>query len=158
MEPGAGDLIFIPYLLGERAPIWNADAKGILFGLRIDHGQAAMTRASVEGIIYCLYAISQPLLEKTEIRNIYASGGFLRNELCLQIMADTFNLPVRVCETIENSAWGAAKCGMMTIGITAPEKEVVSKTIFPDLTANPVYANGFLKFQRLYTLLKDEFK
>jgi gluconokinase len=85
VEPGAGDLIFVPYLLGERAPIWNADAKAILFGLRIDHGQAAMIRASVEGIIYCLYAISLPLMERSDIRYLYASGGFLRNELCCKL-------------------------------------------------------------------------
>ena len=116
VKPGSEGLIFLPYLLGERAPIWNADAKGVLFGLQIGHSQASMVRASLEGIIYCIYGISQAIMEQSEIRNIYATGGFARNELGLQIMADVFNLPVLVCETVENSAWGAVKCGMMALG------------------------------------------
>ncbi len=97
-------------------------AKGVLFGLDINHGQAHMVRASLEGVIYCLYAISQPLFEQAEIKNIYATGGFARNELWIQILADVFNLPVMVCETIENSAWGAVKCGMQTLGLISLKK------------------------------------
>jgi gluconokinase len=156
-DPGAGGLIFLPYLMGERAPVWNSDARGVIFGLRINQGQAEMVRASLEGVIYCLYAISQPLFEKADIRNIYATGGFARNELWLQILADIFNLPVLVCETVENSAWGAVKCGMKSIGISTSAKVPVSKTYLPDASAHLIYAKGFQKFQRLYELLKGEF-
>jgi gluconokinase len=155
--PGAGGLIFLPYLMGERAPIWNSDARGVIFGLRINQGQAEMVRASLEGVIYCLYAISQPLFEKADIRNIYATGGFARNELWLQILADIFNLPVMVCDTVENSAWGAVKCGMKSIGISTSAKTAVSKTYLPDSSVHLLYAKGFQKFQRLYELLKGEF-
>jgi|SRR5450631_1598529 len=157
VNPGSDGLIFLPYLLGERAPIWNADAKGILFGLTVNHGKAAMVSASLEGVIYCLYAISQPLFEKAEIKNVYATGGFARNERWLQILADVFNLPVLVCETIENSAWGAAKYGMRTMGISVSANTSVSKTFYPDAAIHPIYKKGFQKFQRLYGLLKDEF-
>jgi gluconokinase len=157
VKPGSDGLIFLPYLLGERAPIWNADAKGVLFGVQINHSQASMVRASLEGIVYCLYGISQAIMEQAEIRNIYATGGFARNELGLQILADTFNLPVLVCETVENSAWGAAKCGMMALGIPVSDETIISKKYFPDAGNHSVYAKGFLKFQRLYELLKQEF-
>jgi gluconokinase len=157
VKPGSDGVIFLPYLLGERAPIWNADAKGILFGLHINHSQATMVRASLEGILYCIYGISQAILERSDIRIIYATGGFARNELGLQILSDVFNLPVLVCETIENSAWGAVKCGMMALGIPAFAKTAISKRYFPDATVHAVYAKGFLKFQRLYELLKGEF-
>ena len=157
VEPGAGGLFFLPYLMGERAPIWNPDAKGVLFGLRINQGQAEMVRASMEGVIYCLYAISQPIFEKTEIRNIYASGGFARNELWLQILSDIFNLPVLICETVENSSWGAAICGMKALGIPVSAKAPVSKTYIPNAAAHSIYEKGFRKFQRLYELLKEEF-
>jgi gluconokinase len=96
-------------------------------------------------------------MEQAEIRNIYATGGFARNELGLQILADTFNLPVLVCETVENSAWGAAKCGMMALGIPVSDDTVINKRYFPDAAHHSVYAKGFLKFQRVYELLKDEF-
>jgi gluconokinase len=157
VKPGSEGLIFIPYLLGERSPVWNAHARGVLFGLQIRHGQAEMIRATLEAVIYCLFGMSQPLFEQAEIRKIYATGGFARNELWLQILADAFNLPVSVCETVENSAWGAAKCGMQAIGITVSEKTAVNKTYYPDASVHPIYANGFNQFQRLYDLLKDEF-
>jgi len=157
VEPGSGGLIFLPYLMGERAPIWNADARGVLFGLRINHGQAEMVRASMEGVVYCLYAISQPLFEKSDIHNIYATGGFARNELWLQILSDIFNLPVIVCDTIENSAWGAAKTGMKSLGIAISEKSEISKTYYPDISVHSIYKKGFQKFQNLNELLKGEF-
>ena len=157
VKPGSEGLIFVPYLLGERAPIWNANAKGILFGLNINHDQATMVRASMEGVIYCLFAISQPLLEKAPIQKIFATGGFARNELWTQILADVFNLPVCICETVENSSWGAAKFGMLSLGIKGSMETGVSKTIYPDAAVCPVYAKGFQKFQRLYELHKGEF-
>ncbi len=156
--PGAGGLIFLPYLLGERAPVWNASAKGVLFGIDINHGQAHMVRASLEAVIYCLYGISQPLFEQAEIKNIYATGGFARNELWLQILADVFNLPVMICETVENSAWGAVLCGMRAVGVPFTGKVVVSKSYLPNASAHTIYKKGFKKFQRLYELVKDEYE
>jgi gluconokinase len=158
VNPGADGLIFLPYLLGERAPIWNADAKGVLFGVHINHGQSQMIRASLEGVIYCIFAVSQPLLEKTDIHNIFATGGFARNELWVQMMADVFNLPVLVCGTIENSAWGAVKTGMLALGITVTAEVFINKTYLPEVGAHEIYASGFKKFQHLYELLKGEFK
>jgi gluconokinase len=157
VKPGSDGLIFLPYLLGERAPIWNADAKGVLFGVQINHSQASMIRASLEGIVYCIYGISQAIMEQSEIRTIYATGGFARNELGLQIMSDVFSLPVWVCETVENSAWGAVKCGMQAMGVKASDDFTISKKYFPDSGRHSVYEKGFLKFQRLYELLKEEF-
>lgn len=158
VKPGSGGLIFLPYLLGERAPVWNADSKGVLFGLTINHGQAEMVRASLEGIAYCLYGISKPLFEKAEIKNIYATGGFARNACWLQILSDVFNLPVVVNETIENSAWGAAKYGMEILSMPVEGKIAIKNTFYPDAQNHLLYASGFLKFQRLYELLKGEFK
>jgi gluconokinase len=154
--PGAEGLIFLPYLLGERAPVWNADAKGVIFGLRVTHGKAAMIRASMEAVIYCLYAISQPLFEKAEIHRVFATGGFARSEIWLQILADVFSLPVQVGSTIENSAWGAAKNGMLALRIPVPAHAQVTKTYSPDSSAQAVYVKSFQKFQRIYALLKTE--
>jgi gluconokinase len=108
-------------------------------------------------VIYCLLGISQPLFEQADIRKIYATGGFARNECWVQILADVFNLPVSVCETVENSAWGAVKCGMQALGIPVCKDTAVSKTFFPRKSVHPVYENGFKQFQRLYDLLKEEF-
>ncbi len=157
VKAGSDGLIFLPYLLGERAPVWDAYARGVMFGLQIQHGQAEMVRATLEGVVYCLYGISQPLFEQADIHKIVATGGFARNELWLQILSDVFNLPVEVCETVENSAWGAAKCGMQAMGIAVKEITTVSRSYFPDTRAHLVYQKGFQQFQRLYDLLKGEF-
>ena len=143
--------------MGERAPVWNANAKGVMFGLTINHDQAFLVRASMEGVIYCLYAISQPLFEKTGIKNVFATGGFARNENWLQILADVFNLPVLVSDTVENSALGAARFGMETMGIPCKSRSPVSKTFHPEAEAHSVYQKSFQQFQRLYELLKSEF-
>lgn len=157
VKPGSDGLIFLPYLLGERAPVWNASARGVMFGLQIQHGQGEMVRAALEAVIFCLYGISQPLFEQADIHKIMATGGFARNELWLQILSDVFNLPVVVCETVENSAWGAAKCGMQAIGISVKEVTTVAKTYSPDAAAHLIYKKSFQQFQRLYDLLKGEF-
>ncbi len=154
---GSNGLIFLPYLLGERAPIWNPRARGVLFGLQIQHGQAEMVRASLEAVIYCLLGVSQPLFEQADIRKIMATGGFARNNLWLQILADVFNLPVFVSESVENSAWGAVKCGMQALGIPVPENGDPGKMFSPDPAAHAVYTERFGQFQRIYALLKKEF-
>jgi|SRR5450432_437771 len=154
---GAQGLIFLPYLLGERAPIWNARAKGILFGLQINHSKADMIMASMEGVVYCLYAISQAILEKEEIKRIYASGGFAQNEMWLQILSDVFNLPVMICETIENSAWGAVKSGMLALDLKITDEARITKTYYPDSSAHKIYTKGFNQFTKLYELLKEAF-
>ncbi len=156
VPPGSRGLIFLPYLLGERAPLWNAHAKGVLFGLDINHDQSAMVRATLEGIVYCLFDISQPLMEKSGIKKIYATGGFARNELWLQILSDIFSLPVIVSNTIESSAWGAAKWGMNTLHIEVISHKQINKTYLPDAASAAIYTKGFRKFQRLYQLLRTE--
>jgi gluconokinase len=158
VPPGAEGLIFLPYLLGERAPVWNAAAKGVLFGLDIHHSQSHMIRASLEAVIYCLYDICQPLFEHAEIKNIYATGGFARTELWLQILADVFNLPVMICDTVENSAWGAVRCGMQATGERYSKKTVIRKIYTPDVSVHTVYKMAFKKFQRLYDLIKTEYE
>jgi len=158
VPPAADGLIFLPYLLGERAPLWNSKAKGVLYGIQMKHGRADMIRATMEGVIFCLYSISQPLFEKTAIHKIYASGGFARNELWLQILSDTFNLPVVLGETIENSAWGAAKTAGHATGHILTTASSISKVYQPVYSNHLLYAKQFQQFQRLYTLLEGEFK
>jgi gluconokinase len=156
-DPGADDLIFLPYLLGERAPVWNASAKGFFFGLRIEHKQESLIRAALEGVIYCLYSISRPLLEKATVRQVYATGGFARNPNWVQMVADFFNLPVHLTETVENSAWGAAKWGMQTLGLPVPLSGKVARTFTPDSSNHEIYQQHYAKANRLYALLKEEF-
>ncbi|MES2733345.1 MAG: gluconokinase [Bacteroidota bacterium] len=160
---GADNLLFLPYLLGERAPFWDAKAKGVFFGISIQHTRAHFTKALMEGIIFGLYSVGLALEENTkEMEVIYAGGGFARSDFWLQIVADVFNKPVRVAESVESSALGAAVMGLYALGIFKELTEVESilpkaREISPDATRHEIYQKLYPIFAGLYDKLKDDF-
>ncbi|WP_337042987.1 gluconokinase [Emticicia sp. 17c] len=152
------DLLFLPYILGERAPIWNAEARGVFFGLSITHTQAHLVRAVMEGLIFNMYSIGKILMEQQPIHEIYASGGFAKSDFWLQLVANIFQKKVVICETVEGSAWGAALVAMKALGMSEDTHHVsVGKTFFPDTATADKYQELHQKFERLYDKLKDEF-
>ncbi len=156
VSPGSDELLFVPYILGERAPIWNSKATGIFFGLNINHTKAHLIRACMEGVIYGLYSIAKILLEKREITEIHATGGFTQSSLWLQMLADTCNIKVLVSGAVESSALGAVMIGLEALGIAPlPEKEILS-TYLPNSLNHEIYIKGFQKFERVYETLKNE--
>src|SRR5688572_4174277 len=93
---GSAGLIFLPYLQGERAPIWNANAKGVYLGLNIKHEQQHFIRATIEGIIYAIYSIGKTLEEHRSINTLSVNGSFASFPFCTQMIADIFNKPVKI--------------------------------------------------------------
>ena len=157
IKAGSEGLVFLPYILGERAPVWNASAKGVLFGLTVNHTKHHVIRASMEAVINCVYAISKPIIEKRNIRLIFVTGGFAQNDLWVQILSDVFNLPVCISDTVENAAWGAVKTGMEALKLPSAGEENKSKIFSPSPELHLVYQRQFKKFERLYDLIKEEF-
>lgn len=166
--PGSEGLIFLPYLTGERAPHWDSNAKGVYFGIQLQHTSAHFARAMMEGMLFAIYSVGIALEENTgSIQKIYVSGGLARSQNLVQMLADIFNKPVFIKNTVESSAWGAALVGMEALGITL--KQPVKESIAADMTDNieqfyepskenhAVYLKNFKQFQRLYDKLKDEF-
>ncbi|MFU1796836.1 gluconokinase [Paenibacillus azoreducens] len=119
VDPGAGGLLFHPYLTGERAPLWNPDARGSFFGLTMHHRKEHMIRAVLEGVIFNMYTV---LLAMEEIigcpTKIHATGGFSRSPLWRQMMADIFDHEVIVPESYESSCLGAVVLGLYALGKT----------------------------------------
>lgn len=119
VDPGAGGLLFHPYLTGERAPLWNPDARGSFFGLTMHHRKEHMIRAVLEGVIFNMYTV---LLAMEEIigcpTQIHATGGFSRSPLWRQMMADIFDQEVIVPESYESSCLGAVVLGLYALGKT----------------------------------------
>jgi len=115
---GADGLLFHPYLGGERAPIWDANARGSFFGLTRQHTRAHMVRAALEGIVFNLYMVML-MIEGIagKPKAIQATGGFARSELWRQMLADIFEQEVNIPESFESSALGAAVLGMKSLGI-----------------------------------------
>lgn len=158
IPPGCDGLILLPYILGERAPIWDGNAKGVFFGLTVNHTKAHMVRAALEAVIYSMFNIGKVLLEKNNVTEIYATGGFSRNALWVQMLADVFNRKVILSGSLESSAWGAVTIGMEAIGKIAPAMGEPKAIFNPDAGRHEIYSKQFSRFERLTSLLKDEFK
>ncbi len=155
---GSEGLLFVPYLLGERAPIWDASAKGTLLGISINHTKAHLIRATLEGIIFGLFSVVETLIPEPEERKkitVMASGGFGKSDLWLQMTADIFQMKVVVSETIEGAAWGAVLIGFKATGFPISSENKTEKTFVPNPNHKVVYEQSFKKFKQVYPLLKD---
>jgi gluconokinase len=154
---GAGGLLFHPYLTGERAPLWNADARGSFFGLALHHRREHMIRAVLEGVIFNLFAVFKILEEVAgDIERISASGGFARSRLWRQIMADIFNRELIVPRSHESSALGAGVLGLYAID-AIPSLESVAGMLgeFERHQPNASDAEQYQRLAPLYLTLPD---
>lgn len=153
---GSDDLVFVPYILGERAPIWNSHARGIFYGLNINHTKGHLIRACMEGVMYSVYSIAKILLEKRRVTEIRATGGFAQSSLWLQMLADVCNLKVLVSDAVESSALGAVMLGIEAMNIEPFEKKDTLASYEPNLLNHAIYLRSINKFERIYNSLKDE--
>jgi xylulokinase len=117
--PGAGGLLFLPHLMGERSPYWNPLARGALVGLSMAHGRPEVTRAVLEGVAFNLSSILDALGAKgsgtTAMRLI---GGAARIQAWRQILADIFGLPILLPALPEQAtSLGAAIAGGIGVGL-----------------------------------------
>jgi gluconokinase len=161
VPPGCEGLVFLPYLQGERAPVWDADARGVFFGVRAIHEQRHFIRAILEGVGYSLYQIGASLEETIgPIQTIYASGGFTRSATWLQLMADVFRKKVTITSVADASAIGAAIVGFYGLGMigeldAATALLPVRETYEPDEARHAVYQENYKIYSQLYGRLKD---
>lgn len=155
ISPGSDGIIFIPYVNGERAPVWNQQAKGSFCGLTIEHQRDHLVRAVLEGIAFNLYQIGQSL-EKIAGKpaSICVNGGLSKSELWVQILADVFGHDMQIAETHHSSAWGAAWTAL--VGVKEAKsfegiKEHISgrKTVAFNQERHKVYQHVYSKYVRL---------
>lgn len=158
INAGSDGLIFLPYLLGERAPHWNNKASGVFFGIDFQHGQPHFTRAVIEGIGMALYDISRAIdLDEHSIQAIHASGGFVHSKLWLQILADIFGCKLMLMNTTDASALGAAYLAMRDDGVITDIKELNKEPVaefLPNADTHELYRNHFKRFRDLYASVK----
>ena len=115
---GADGLIFTPYLLGERSPLMDSQARGTFVGLTIRHGRAELVRAVLEGVVYSLYEMYLLLVENgLQPERVLLAGGGARSRFWMQLVADIFGLPVEKVAVEEQSAYGAALLAGAGIGL-----------------------------------------
>ncbi|WP_211750028.1 gluconokinase [Paenibacillus sp. Marseille-Q4541] len=138
VAPGADGLLFHPFLSGERAPLWNPDAKGSFFGLTLQHKKEHMIRAVLEGVIFNLYTVLLAMKEQMgQPSRILATGGFARSPLWRQMMADIFDQEVVVPESFESSCLGAVVLGLYATG-NADSLEIVSSMVGTTHAHSPI--------------------
>ena len=160
---GSEGLIFLPYLLGERAPIWNANARGSYFGINIKHERQHFVRATIEGIIYEVYSIGKTLQEHRTVNSLTANGSFASIPFCTQMLADIFNMPVSVGKNPDSTAQGAFLLSATELGIykdldEAARSVVLASTFKPQTQNHPIYKEYFEIFERLSIKFADEFE
>ena len=116
---GAKGLLFLPYLIGERSPRWNPQAKGVFAGLTLEHNRGDMLRAVMEGVAFNLGVILKSMQGcGCLIDNLVVVGGGAKNELWRQIFADVYGVKiVKPRNTDEATSMGAAVTGGVGVGL-----------------------------------------
>jgi gluconokinase len=163
VKSGSNGLLFLPYLLGERAPIWNSNARGCYFGINIKHQPKHFLRATIEGIIFEIYSIGKILEKYRKIDKLYLTGKYASLPICAGIISDVFGKKVLVSNEDENVNKGAALLGMIDAGVfknlEEAAKSIATKNIFEPVSENnETYQKLFEIFQRLTHKLSEEFE
>jgi gluconokinase len=161
LAPGAGGLIFLPYLMGERAPVWDSQVSGAFFGITTEHRQEHFTRALIEGISFALYQVAGVLREVGgEMQQINASGGFVHSREWLQILSDIFGIPVYRHNPEDASSIGAAMiAARATRGLNdypSFQPHQAPEVFLPDTGRHAQYQKPFEIFQRLFAKTREE--
>jgi sugar (pentulose or hexulose) kinase len=153
---GAGGVLVLPYLEGERAPLWRRELRAEIVGLGSEHGPAELARAVLEGCAYGLAHIAAELRGAgVVIDRVVCGGAPARSRLWCQIKADVLGVPVEVPDEVDLAAYGAALAAGAAAGWWPPPGEGASggwprpATTTLDPRPMPAYADGYARFVEL---------
>jgi xylulokinase len=159
--PGARGLLFLPYLLGERSPRWNPEARGAFVGLTMRHGHADLLRAVLEGITFNLRIILEAFLRQgASIQALRVIGGGAHSTVWNQIMADIFGIAVQRLSVLEEAtSMGAAVAGGIGVGIWKDFSQVDRMVVIahessPNEERRRLYDDMYDVFNESYTALE----
>ena len=155
---GSDGLIFLPYLYGERAPLWDTKTCGVFFNIRPQHTQSHFLRAGLEGICFALNDVLNTLEQSaTAITQLNISGGFITSALWTQMLADITGKRLAVVQQEDASALGAIFLAIGSLGLKPIAAPPLSEEhcIVPDELNHQTYKRNFLLFKKLYHSLKE---
>ncbi len=166
IRAGSEGIIFLPYLLGERSPYMNPQAKGVFFGLSLKHHRAHMIRAVMEGVVFALRDCLEVFKELgIKIEQVVASGGGAKSRVWRQMQADVFNKEISMTQSTEQAAMGAAILAGVGVGIYKDVEEGCRKVVklkgekIKPIPENvDIYSKQFEIYKSLYQDLKQDFK
>ncbi len=146
---GSDGLLFHPYLGGERAPIWDSNARGSFVGLTRKHTKAYMARSVLEGIIFNLRAAAHLLTASVgKPKELRITGGFVRSNFVRQMIANIFAIPVVTMKNDQSGTLAAMLLARQELGFTENREKIKNlikedKTYFPDQEEAELYQNLF---------------
>jgi xylulokinase len=161
---GANGLIYLPYLSGERCPIWDPDARGVFFGLHFGTAYADVVRAIFEGVVFSIRQGMDIVLEHNKRSGYLSLGGGIGNSrIWCQIFADILESPIIRLTVNETETLGGASLAAYGVGLidnlgqmarsAAQDREV----LISDAENTVSYRKYFSLYNRLYNSLKDDF-
>jgi xylulokinase len=154
-RPGSEDLIFLPYLTGERCPHSDPNARGVFIGITLLHKRSHMIRSVLEWVMFNLWDVTQVMREMgVSITRVRTSGGGALSPLWRQIHADIFNQTVyTVSGSGEGGAYGAAFLAGAGVGVWSSLEEALS-ILKIETETHPIVEN-ILLYERLYQVYRD---
>jgi xylulokinase len=160
-QPGSGGLIFLPHLLGERAPLWDSDVRGAFIGLSSDSSFAELSLAVLEGVAYSARHLLEEIDQAAgfEARSLAASGGGSVSDLWCQIKADVLGRPIERMRVRHSGCLGAALMAAsgarLVDGLREASTEAVwVEQVFEPRSGREVYDELYALYRELYLALK----
>jgi xylulokinase len=162
---GSEGLIILPYLMGERTPIWDTRARGVIFGLSLNHGKGHLVRAMMEAVAYALYD-SYRLIKDAGIKisfPLVLNEGGAVSKLWRQIITDVFNVPTVLVKRRTGAPFGDAILAGVATGVFKDFSVAKEWAEYIDeMTPNPAnherYMEYFTVYKQIYEHVKDDFK
>ncbi len=164
IPPGSEGLVVLPYLMGERTPLWDANARGTIFGLSLRHTKGHLVRAMMESVAFALYHSFEALGFSGSALNvpIVLNEGGAKSELWRRIITDVFNLPTVMLKNRVGAPYGDCLLAGVGAGVIksfdlAREKAQYVGLMEPDAATHQVYMDYFDIYKDLYPQLKEQF-
>jgi xylulokinase len=163
-DPGSGGLIFLPYMMGERSPVWNTHARGVFFGLSLSTSKGDLIRAILEGTSYALYHnIELARASGLDIHEIRSVGGGSKSRFWNQLKADVLGIPVLVPEAAIGAPFGDALLVGMGLGHYKDISDSLNQMVKireryePDALNHQSYLEGYAVYKSLSENMTNDF-
>lgn len=165
VNPGSDGLIFLPYMAGERSPIWDTNAKGVYYGLDYSKTKGHFVRAVMEGVAFSLrHNLDTGAAAGAQVRELRAVGGSANSHLWTQIKADVTGKPIAVPSSDTATTLGAALLAGVGVGMYRDFDEAVETTVQvkryhePNMENHTVYEKAYKTYLEVYNNLKNTMK
>ncbi|MFF0488738.1 FGGY-family carbohydrate kinase [Nocardia sp. NPDC004068] len=159
VPPGSEGLVVLPYLAGERTPVFDPDARGVVAGLTLRHGRGHLFRASYEGIAFGVRQILE-LFDDADspVTRAVAVGGGLRSPVWTQALSDITGLTQLLPEQAVGASYGDALLAAIGVGLVAPETDWarIAREVPPDPAHRERYGDLYRTWLQLYPATRDQ--